>query len=80
MKFAELRREEACAVCAVKGWLDNRHDVFLFKGGVTTTTWRDHCYGSAENPREEENEEDDGARVVSNRPLAVLLVDEDGKF
>ena len=50
------------------------------KGGVTTATWRDHLYGSAENPREEDNEEDDGARVVSNRPLAVLLADKDGQF
>jgi hypothetical protein len=28
---AQLRREEACAVCAVKDWLENRHPVYLFQ-------------------------------------------------
>ena len=38
-QHAELRREEACAVCAVKDWLENRYRVYLFQESTNTTTW-----------------------------------------
>ena len=37
-QHAELRREEACAVCAVKDWLENRYPVYLFQESTSTTT------------------------------------------
>ena len=35
----EPRREEACAVCARKDWLNNRYEVYLFKEATGVTTW-----------------------------------------
>ena len=55
---AQPRREEACAVCAVKGWLEDRYPVCLFQDAARTTTWYRFSYASPdENPHEEEDEE-----------------------
>ena len=45
---AEPRREEACVICAVKDWLENRHEVYLFKEATNTTTWSKHFYYAEE--------------------------------
>ena len=45
---AEPRREEACAICAVKDWLENRHDVCLFKEASSMTTWSTRFYTTVE--------------------------------
>ena len=34
MQNAVPRREEACVVCAVKDWLENRYEVYLFKAAT----------------------------------------------
>ena len=63
---AELRREEACAVCAVKDWLENRYEVYLFAEATSTTTWMKHFYG-----QENENlEDDDDVRAAAPEELA----------
>ena len=43
---AELRREEACAICAVKDWLENRFRVYLFKEAAATTTWSNFFFAA----------------------------------
>ena len=57
---AELRREEACAVCAVKDWLEQRHAVYLFQEGTCTTTWQRAFY-AAEDQGASDEESDAGA-------------------
>ena len=80
-KKAEHRREEACAVCAVKDWLENRHEVHLFKEGARLTTWLEQFYGRAD-----ENVCDDdhvGHATASGSPHSArgaFLVDNDGTF
>ena len=80
-KKAELRREEACAVCTVKDWLENRHEVYLFKEGTRFTTWKEQFYG-----REDEGQcdEDDGGRASASAspqsPQGTLVIDDDGTF
>ena len=34
------RREEDCAVCAVRDWLENRYPVRLVSAASGTTTWK----------------------------------------
>ena len=80
-KKAELRRGEACAVCAVKDWLENRYEVYLFREGTGTTTWKQQFYG-----REDEGlcEEEEGGRTDASgsqhSTQGTLLVDENGTF
>ena len=68
---AEPRREEACAVCAVKDWLENRYPVHLFNAGTRTTTWLKFFYATVED--------DDGCD--DQKPTAgTLLVDDNNIF
>ena len=80
-KEAVPRREEACAICARRNWLEKRHQVFLFEEGTRTTTWKQHTYPSGdEDPCYEDDEE--GANTSGNKPSAqgTLLVEDDGIF
>ena len=75
---AELRREEACAVCAVKDWLENRHEVYPFRVGTETTTWRKHFYDSVDANSDEENDEATAEPARGER--RALLTDDEGVF
>ena len=81
---AEPRREEACAVCAVKDWLENRFAVYLFRPHASTTTWHKRLYGdlcsNGMHIEEDEDEEVDGSDKAPVRKDGVLLVDVDGVF
>ena len=80
-KEAVLRREEACAICAVKDWLENRHEVFLFQEGTRTTTWKQHFYASVdEDPCDVDDGEDASASGSKQSPQGSLLVEDNGIF
>ena len=46
MKEARPRQEQACAVCAVKDWLENRAEVNLFQEATGTATWKKQFYAA----------------------------------
>ena len=92
---AQPRREEACAVCAVKDWLENRYQVFLFAEATGTTTWAKFFFATGEYYNEHANLEDDNEHAgeaplattgmhhnghALHRNCGVLLVDENGTF
>ena len=78
---AELRREEACAVCAVKDWLENRYEVYLFAEATSTTTWKKHFYGHEnENPEDDDDEENLSRSVVKDLARGNLLIEDSGAF
>ena len=67
---AKPRREEACAVCACKDWLNNRYEVYLFKEATGHTTWAWHMrYGGND---EEIAGEDDGEGPRKRRDSTLL--------
>jgi hypothetical protein len=79
---AEPRREEACAVCACKDWLNNRYEVYLFKEATGETTWARH-YGYEGNEEEiggEEHDENPRMGGGSHPTLSSLLLEESGAF
>ena len=79
---AKPRREEACAVCAVKDWLENRFPVLLFTEATGTTTWSKFFFATGEDdgghadPEEECSSSSDGKHLARD----VLLVDDNGTF
>ena len=84
---AKPRREEACAVCAVKDWLENRYQVFLFTEATGTTTWAKFFFATGEYYNEHANPEDDNEHAgeddnghAVHRTCGILLVDENGTF
>ena len=84
---AKPRREEACAVCAVKDWLENRYPVFLFSEATGTTTWAKFFFATGEYHNEHANPEDDKEHTgeddnghAQHRTCGILLVDENGTF
>ena len=79
---AQPRREEACAVCAVKDWLENRYAVHLYQEGTNTTTWENYFYGAAvEEEREREDDDDDNRNNSAVQALAgQLLINGNGVF
>ena len=80
-KEAVLRREEACAICAVKDWLEHRYEVFLFQEGTRTTTWKQHFYANdAEDPGDVDDGEDAIASGSKHSAQGTLLVEENGTF
>ena len=77
------RREEACAVCAVKDWLENRHPVYLFQTPTgATTTWRQYYYQTEVDDvcAEEDAEENCPASGEPHPARGALLVTGDGAF
>jgi hypothetical protein len=93
---AKPRREEACAVCAVKDWLENRYPVRLFDASTSTTTWNKFFFaidgGVDEDDHmhdpdgEDDQQSSGGAHPASDasggaHPAAgTLLVDGNGAF
>lgn len=78
---ATLRREEACAVCAVKDWLENRYPVDLFEAATGTTTWQKHFFAAADEDVHEEEDEEVPKPSGDVRPArGTLLVDDAGVF
>ena len=79
---AEPRREEACVICAVKDWLENRHEVYLFKEATSTTTWSKHFYTTEDNLLGEEEDDDRTPHGSgdSHPASGYLLVEESGAF
>ena len=79
---AQPRREEACAVCAVKDWLENRYAVYLFQDGTNTTSWSRFFYGTHDEEKHELEEDGDDTRNDSGAqiPSGQLLVSDDGVF
>ena len=78
----EPRREEACAVCACKDWLNNRYEVYLFKEATGVTTWSRY-YRYEGNDEEIAGEDDgEGARSSADSHPAQgrLLVEDSGAF
>ena len=80
-KEAVARREEACVVCAVKDWLENRYKVCLFKQSSATSTWGRYFYGSqGDDVCEEEDVSARDPRSGTHSLGGSLLVDECGVF
>ena len=79
---AEPRREEACAVCACKDWLNNRYEVYLFKEATGSTTWARHYRygGNDDNILGEEHDENPRIADGSQSTLGSLLVEDNGAF
>jgi len=79
---AKLRREEACAVCAVKDWLENRFPVHLFKEATGTTTWAKFFFAGGEDDggHADPDEECSSSSGGKHPARGVLLVDESGIF
>jgi hypothetical protein len=81
---AQPRREEACAVCAVKGWLENRMEVYLFKEACGTTTWARQFYARDNEDEFDMSDVEDGERASTSGgrhvPQGTLLVADDGNF
>ena len=76
------RREEACAICACKDWLNKRFEVYLFKEATGTTTWARHLR-YADNDEElfgEEHGEDPRKSSDFQPAQGGLLVEESGAF
>ena len=71
---AELIREEACAFCAVKDWLENRYEVYLFAEAASTTTWMKHFFGTEKEDLQNEDDEENLALLLSwTVPEALCL-------
>ena len=81
-KEAVPRREEACAVCAVRDWLENRYPVRLFSAASGTTTWKKFFFAVGEDANEDE-EDDDHNSLASGGPhpaRCTLLIDGESNF
>ena len=81
-KEAVPRREEACAVCAVRGWLEIRFPVRLFSAASGTTTWKKFFFAVGEDANEDE-EDDDHNSLASGGPhpaRCTLLIDGESNF
>ena len=76
------RREEACAICAMKDWLENRHEVYLFQEGTQTTTWRRHFYASGDEEPDDvdDGEDEENASGGKHSAHGTLLVEDNGIF
>jgi hypothetical protein len=76
------RREEACAVCACKAWVNQRYEVYLFKEATGTTTWARHFRygGNDEEISGEEHDEDPRKSRDSQPAQGGLLVEDSGAF
>ena len=79
---AQPRREEACAVCAVKDWLENRFEVHLFQESTGTTTWAKLFFatGDEECVPQEDDDGNPNASEVAQPTGGTLLVDDSGAF
>ncbi len=77
---ATLRREEACAVCAVKDWLENRYPVYLFKEATGTTTWYKHFYVLEGEDVHDEQDDEEPKASGGKRPAGTLLIEDSGAF
>ena len=77
-------REEACAVCAVKDWLENRAEVYLFQEASGTTTWAKQFYAIDDGGDGGMADEEDGGQASASTSQhsapRTLLVADDGKF
>ena len=79
-EHAVPRREEACAVCACKDWINNRFEAYLFKEATGVTTWSQHFY-YGDNDEEiavEQDEEEPGESAEFHPARGSLLVEESG--
>ncbi len=45
---ARPREEQACALCTVKGWQENRAEMYLFKKATGTTSWKKQFYAGGD--------------------------------
>ena len=78
---AMLRREEACAVCAVKDWLENRFEVYLFAEATSTTTWMKQYYRTSNEDLDSEDDEENSSRSIAKDPArGILFLEESGAF
>ena len=78
---AELRREEACAVCAVRDWLEKRYEMYLFAEATSTTTWMKYFYGKEDEDLENEDDDENFNRSMVKDPArGILLIEESGAF
>ena len=84
---AVRRREEACAVCAVRDWLENRYPVRLFTTASRTTTWKKFFYGVADAANEDGEDEcrshsteDEDASGGPHPASCSLLIDGESNF
>ena len=77
-------QEQACAVCAVKGWLENQAEVYIFRGATGTTTWKKQFYAACGDDDDECEDEDDGKQPEASdgrhSAPGALLVAGGGKF
>ena len=64
-RHAERRREEACAVCAVRDWLENRFQVYPFQQATGTTSMRQHCCGSTSAVNGDSSDDNDEEEQTS---------------
>ena len=82
LRTAEPRREEACAVCAVKDWLENRYPVHLFQTSTRTVTWAHFFYAAGDEESGHEDDEDGSPDPsgVAQSPGGTLLIDDGGVF
>ena len=76
------RREEACAVCACKDWVNNRYEVYLFKEATGTTTWARHFrYGGNDEEIAGEDHGEDPRKSGDSHPAqGGLLMEDSGAF
>ena len=56
---AQPRREEACVVCAVKDWLENRYPVTLFQTSTGTTSWAKFFFATGDEACEHEETDEE---------------------
>ena len=81
------RREEACAVCAVRDWLENRYPVRLFTAASGTTTWKKFFSPKGEDANEDEENKwrsqsaEDEDTIGDAQPAhCTLLIDGESNF
>ena len=79
---AQPRREEACVVCAVKDWLENRYPVNLFQTSTGTTTWAKFFFAIGDEACEHEEAHEDNSAFggVAQPAEGTLLVGDSGAF
>ena len=70
-KEAVPRREEACAVCAVRDWLESRCPVRLFSAASGTTTWKKLGFALGDDANEAE--EKNGGHTLLNMRMRVAV-------
>ena len=76
----EPRRQEACAVCARKGWLEARYRVYLFRPWTNQSTHTESCEDDEEQEvKDDEEKEDDNVDKKEQRRRR-LRRDQEGKY